>query len=192
MANNGMPIELYTDGSCLKNPGVGGYSYVIRYWVDNSEGIPEPTVIDGNKGYRLTTNNRMEIMGILAGVDKVIDMINNLELKDVHQINAYSDSEYVCNAINQNWIYKWANNNWMTSGFKGDPKPVKNKDLWEKIIEMQNKIKNLNIVFTISHVDGHSGHEFNERADKLAVAASNGTTYDVDEEYEKTTNIKNY
>ena len=97
-----------------------------------------------------------------------------------------SDSEYLCKAINQHWIDKWSQNNWMTSGFKGQkPKPVKNKDLWEQVIAMQQKVSSMGINLTVTHVDGHSGHQFNERADQLAVAASNGTNHISDEVYEK-------
>lgn len=191
--SNSMPIELYTDGSCLRNPGSAGLGYVIRYWKDNEEGVPSPVVYDGNQGFRLSTNSRMEIMAGIYGINKVFSLIDSNEISDVKQINLFSDSKYFCDAINQNWIGKWMANNWMTSGYQGrTPQPVKNKDLWEQVIDLQNKMKERNIIFSISHVDGHSGVEFNERADKLAVAASSGTDQIVDEVYEKTTTVKNW
>ena len=185
-----MPIELYTDGSCSKNPGPGGLGYIIRYWEqkENSD-LPEPKIIEGNQGFRLTTNNRMEIMAAIYGINNIIDLINNGTLSGTTQLNLTSDSEYLCNAINQRWINKWEENNWMTSGFQGrQPKPVKNKDLWEQIINLQNKLKSMNINFTITHIKGHSGHEFNERADQLATSATAaGTNHIIDQIYENTT-----
>lgn len=188
-----MPIELYTDGSCLRNPGAGGLAYIIRYWeVKGDTDLPEPKVIEGNQGFRLTTNNRMEIMAGIYGLNFIIDQINSGTFSGATQINLTSDSEYFCNAINQKWINKWMENNWMTSGFKGSqPKPVKNKDLWEHVIEIENKLKLMNITLTVAHVKGHAGHEFNEKADKLAVAASSGTNHIIDEIYERTTNVMN-
>ena len=184
-----MPIELYTDGSCSKNPGPGGLGYIIRYWEqkENSD-LPEPKTIEGNQGFRLTTNNRMEIMAAIYGINNIIDLINNGTLSGATQLNVTSDSEYLCNAINQRWITKWVENNWMTSGFQGrQPKPVKNKDLWEQIVNLQDKLKSMNINFTITHIKGHAGHEFNERADQLATAATAGTNHIIDQIYENST-----
>ncbi len=185
-----MPIELYTDGSCSKNPGAGGFGYIIRYWSIKGEGsLPEPNTIECNKGFRLTTNNRMEIMAMLYGIKDIIEKLNNqtFELKDSREIHVFSDSEYLCNAINQGWIDKWSQNQWMTSGFKGSaPKPVKNKDLWEEILILKTELKNRGLILTITHIKGHNGHEFNEAADKLATqATSNGINHEVDEVYEK-------
>ena len=180
-------IELYTDGSCLRNPGIGGLSYIIRYW-DTPPGSIEPgqQTIEYNQGFRLTTNNRMEIMAGIYGIKRIIDLINTNTFNGINQINLFSDSEYFCNAINQKWIQKWSENNWMTSSFKGSqPKPVKNKDLWESIIEIQNSLRSIGVSLIISHVKGHNGNEFNEKCDKLAVAASNGVTFSIDEMYEK-------
>lgn len=181
------PVELYTDGSSLRNPGASGLAYVIRYWNDKNDGSrPEAELIEGNQGFRLSTNNRMEIMAALWGLRTIIAKISDGTLTGTKQINLQSDSEYFCKAINQRWIAKWSQNNWMTSGFKGQkPKPVKNKDLWEQVVELQEKISNMGIVLSVSHIDGHSGHQFNERADQLAVQASNGTNLIIDEVYEK-------
>lgn len=189
-----MPIELYTDGSSLQNPGASGLAYIIRYWVDkNDSDMPEANIIEGNQGFRLSTNNRMEIMAGIYGLKKIIECINNGTMSGYTQINLSSDSEYFCNAVNQRWIQKWVQNNWMTSGFRGSaPKSVKNKDLWEQVIELQDTLQNLGITLTLIHIKGHNGHEFNEQADKLAVAASNNhTNHLIDEVYEKTTNVMN-
>lgn len=190
-----MPIELYTDGSSLQNPGASGLAYIIRYWVDNgNDEMPEAKIIEGNQGFRLSTNNRMEIMAGIYGLRKIIECIkNDPEFNGSTQINLSSDSEYFCNAVNQRWIQKWVQNNWMTSGFKGSaPKSVKNKDLWEQVIEVQDSLKELGINLTLIHIKGHNGHEFNERADKLAVEASKDTTnHLIDEVYEKTSPFMN-
>ena len=190
-----MPIELYTDGSSLQNPGASGLAYIIRYWVDNGDDqMPEAKIIEGNQGFRLSTNNRMEIMAGIYGLKKIIECIKtNPEFSGSTQVNLSSDSEYFCNAVNQRWIQKWVQNNWMTSGFKGSaPKSVKNKDLWEQVIEVQDTLKDLGINLTLIHIKGHNGHEFNERADKLAVEASkNSTNHLIDEVYEKTSSYMN-
>lgn len=181
-----MPIEIYTDGSCAKNPGPGGYGYIIKYYESGSDNdMPIMKTIEVNQGFRLTTNNRMEISAALNGMEDAVKRIDSGEFA-IHQINLFSDSEYLCNAINQKWINKWQNNNWMTSGFQHtEPKPVKNKDLWEKVITLMNTLKNKNVNITISHVKGHNGDEYNEKADKLATSATADTThYIIDEGYE--------
>lgn len=180
-----MPVEIYTDGSCIKNPGPGGIAYIIRFY-EESEGIPTPQVTEHNQGFRLSTNNRMEITAAIRGITEVISKINDQTFEGVGQINLYTDSEYLANAINQGWLSRWIQNNWMTSGFRGAaPKPVKNKDLWEQVTSVQDQLKQMGINFTIHHVKGHNGDEFNEKADKLAVAASTGTDHIIDEVYEK-------
>ncbi len=188
-----MPVEIYTDGSCLKNPGPGGLAYIIRYYVDNeTDGMPEVKEIDGNQGFRLTTNNRMEIMAGIYGLKTVIDNINAGIIPKPAQINLSTDSQYFCNSVKQGWINRWQQNNWMTSGFRGSqPQPVKNKDLWEQVIDIQKELQQLAINLTMSYIEGHAGHEWNEKADKLAVAASTGLTHIADEAYEKSTVVIN-
>lgn len=185
-----MPVEIYTDGSSLTNPGPSGLGYIIRYMDDKSSGI-EFSEIEGSQGFRLSTNNRMEIMAGIYGVKKIIDKVNEGVIK-TSQINLQTDSQYFCNAINQGWITKWQANNWMTSGFKGrQPSPVKNKDLWMQIVDLQKNLQELNINLTMSYIEGHAGHEFNERADKLATSASRSNDNQIiDEEYEKS--VMNY
>ena len=184
-----MPISLYTDGSSLRNPGASGLCYIIHYWVDPDKdgGMPREEEIEGSQGFRLSTNNRMEMMAAIYGLGIIIEKVETGEWTDVTQINLNSDSEYLCKSISQNWIARWLQNNWMTSGFGGKkPKVVKNKDLWEKIIGIQDKLRELGINLVVAHVMGHSGDERNERADKLAVAASNDTSHHIiDEFYEK-------
>ena len=184
-----MPIELYTDGSSLKNPGPSGLAYIIRYWEAADENqMPEAKLIEGNQGFRLSTNNRMELMAGIYGLRKVIEKIDEGVLAGAKQINLTSDSDYFVKAINQNWVTRWQQNQWMTSAFNGaKPRPVKNKDLWETILAIQDELRNRGIILTMTHIEGHSGHEFNERADHLAVAASgDSSNHAIDEEYEKT------
>lgn len=188
-----MPIELYTDGSSLRNPGASGLAYVIRYW-DMPEGsdLPEPKIIEKNQGFRLSTNNRMEIMAGVWGLRAIIQNVENGTFAGLKQINLFSDSEYFVKAVNMKWIDKWMQNNWMTSGFQGSkPKDVKNKDLWEQLVETRNKLQSMGIALTMTHVFGHNGNEFNERADNLAVEASKGTNHIIDEMYEKLTDVMN-
>lgn len=183
-----MPIEVYTDGSCAKNPGPGGYGYIIKYYESNNDSdMPAAKFIEANQGYRLTTNNRMEISAALKAMEDVIRRVKDGSFQ-INQMNLFSDSEYVCNAINQRWIIKWQANNWLTSGFQGrEVKPVKNKDLWEQLVVAMNDLKVIGVNLTVSHVKGHNGDELNEKADKLATSATaNSTNHIIDEEYEKT------
>lgn len=189
-----MPIEVYTDGSCIKNPGAGGAAYIIRYWEQQDENdMPVAKTIEFNQGYRLTTNNRMEILAGIEGANKVISLIEDGTFSGATQVNIITDSEYFSNSINQRWIDKWQQNNWMTSGFRGSqPTDVKNKDLWEKVIEFKKKFQELGITFNISWVKGHDMTEFNNKADNLAQAASHDTTnHLIDTIYEQTAPILN-
>lgn len=182
-----MPIEIYTDGSSLGNPGPSGLGYIIRYWETPDENeMPIVKEIEGSQGFRLSTNNRMEISAGLYALKAVIKNIKE-GLFQGTMISLIADSTYFVDAINKRWIDKWSQNDWMTSGFRGSaPQPVKNKDLWEEVLSVNKQIQEMNIILTISHVLGHNGNEFNERADKLAVAASsNSSNYIIDEVYEK-------
>ncbi len=185
-------VDIYTDGSCLKNPGMGGYGYIIRYTEDDpsNPSVPKFVDIEKNQGYRYTTNNRMEIMAAIFGIKDIINNISIGVIKGCTQINLFSDSEYLCKSINNKWIYKWMENNWMTSSFGGkSPKPVKNKDLWEELINVQNVVRNLGISLIFNWVKGHDTNEMNNRADKLAVSASTGTNHIIDEGWEQTSGL---
>ena len=183
------PIEIYTDGSSLRNPGAAGCAYIIRYWIDKDDSsMPEIKEIEGSKGFRLSTNNRMELMAAIFGIKTIMEKLDEGVIPESAQINLYSDSDYLVKALSQNWAVRWMANNWMTSTYNGkQATAVKNKDLWEQIIRLQEELRSRKIILAVTHVNGHSGHEFNERADKLAVAASSGTDDKmIDEEYEKT------
>ena len=182
-----MPVEIWTDGSSLRNPGASGLSYIIRWWEEKDDtAMPESKQVQGNQGFRLSTNNRMEIMATIYGVSKFISLVDDGTLEGAKQLNLYSDSEYFEKCINQNWIAKWQQNDWMTSGYQGrKPTAVKNKDLWEKVLEYQEKLRSMGITLTVTHVSGHNGVELNELADKLAVEVSTGSDHIADVEYEK-------
>jgi len=136
-------IYIYTDGACSGNPGPGGYGAIVVY-EDNYE-----EELSGGEG--MTTNNRMEIMGIIVGLE---------HLGQPSDVVITTDSEYVCNTFNKGWINNWMKKNWK----KSDGKPVLNRDLWEILLDAM-EIHNVEFV----HVKGHNGHHYNERCDRLAV-----------------------
>ncbi|GGP26779.1 ribonuclease HI [Silvimonas amylolytica] len=136
-----MPIvEMYTDGACKGNPGPGGWGALLRY------GDKEKELFGGEPH---TTNNRMELMGVIKGLTLLLRPC---------EVMVYTDSQYVKNGI-ETWIHGWKRNGWKTA----DKKPVKNADLWQ---ELDTQVQRHQV--TWKWVKGHSGHEFNERADQLA------------------------
>jgi ribonuclease HI len=152
-----MLLRVYTDGACSKNPGPGGCSAIALEVYKNKE--PE-IVFTKTYSKKYTTNNAMELMGVLIALKK----IDTLDIStDQLKIEICSDSSYVVNAINNKWINFWIKNNWNTKGGT----PVKNSELWEKIYELITKYS-----VTFIKVKGHSDDKFNNMADKLAVEAS--------------------
>lgn len=135
-------VILYTDGACSGNPGPGGYGAILIY-----KGI-EKEIFGGELN---TTNNKMEIMAVIKGLEY---------LKEPCDVTIYSDSAYVVNTIEKGWIYSWKKNNWI----KSDKSKVKNIDLWEKMLKLM-EVHNITFV----KVKGHSDNEYNNRCDKLAV-----------------------
>ncbi|MCX8657265.1 ribonuclease HI [Gilliamella sp. B2840] len=133
-------IEIYTDGSCLGNPGPGGYAAILKY--KQNEKIL-------SQGFFKTTNNRMELLATIVALE---------QLKQTCQIKLYSDSQYVRNGIT-NWIHGWKKNGWKTS----NNKPVKNVDLWIRLDELVQTQK-----IEWIWVKGHAGHIENERCDIIA------------------------
>jgi ribonuclease HI len=134
-------IKIYTDGASRGNPGPGGYGVILHYKGHRKE---------LSEGFRLTTNNRMELLAVIKGLEA-------LKKKDL-PVQVYSDSSYVVDAINKNWI-----SNWIRKNYKG----VKNPDLWQKLVPLLREMK-----VTFHWVRGHAGHPENERCDELAVAAA--------------------
>ena len=159
---NVMPeVEIYTDGACSGNPGKGGYGVVIRYKKNNGEYVSKEI----SEGFITTTNNRMEVLSAIVALNA---------LKKPCKVKLYSDSKYLVDAIEKKWLDNWQAKNWKTS----NKKPVKNIDLWEKLL-LAMKPHEIDWIW----VKGHAGHEFNERCDQLGVAAYNSDNLKVDDGY---------
>lgn len=148
-----MRVTMYTDGSARGNPdGPGGYGTILHY-IDGNGTLHER---EYSAGYKKTTNNRMELMAVIVGLEA---------LKKPCQVEIISDSKYVTDAFNQHWIEGWLKKNWKNS----TNKPVKNVDLWKRLLKAMNPHQ---VVFT--WVKGHAGHPENERCDSLATTAADG------------------
>lgn len=142
-------VTVYTDGACSGNPGPGGYGVVLL----DGDGRRREL----SQGYKHTTNNRMELRGVIAGLSA---------LKRPCDVTLISDSEYVLNAITKGWLISWQKKGWR----KADKKPVLNVDLWQELLPL---LQEHNIEFKWTR--GHSGNTENERCDELAVAAAQGS-----------------
>ena len=148
-----MKVNLYTDGSARGNPdGPGGYGAVLVY-VD-SKGITHEKELSA--GFKKTTNNRMELMAAIVGLEA---------LTKPCEVVLYSDSQYLVKAFNDKWIQGWISKGWK----RGKNEPVKNIDLWKRML----KAMELHQV-TFEWVKGHNGHPMNERCDVLATTAADG------------------
>jgi len=146
-------VQIYTDGSARGNPdGPGGYGAVLLF-TDSQGRLHEKEL---SAGYRKTTNNRMELMAAIAGLEA---------LNRPCMVELYSDSKYLTDAFNQRWIDSWVANNWK----RGKSGPVKNIDLWERLLAAKAPHQ-----VTFHWVRGHAGHPQNERCDKLATTAADG------------------
>jgi ribonuclease HI len=151
-------VKLYTDGACSNNPGPGGYGVILIFDSHRKE---------LSAGYRLTTNNRMEILAAIAGLEA---------LKEPCQVTLYSDSQYLVNAIQKGWARSWKAKGWM----RNNKEKALNPDLWEKMLELCSIHK-----VGFEWVRGHAGHIENERCDELATAAAHGSNLLIDEDYER-------
>ena len=138
-------VYIFSDGACSGNPGPGGYGVILR--CDGRE-----KELSG--GEPDTTNNRLELSGVIAGLEA---------LKFPCKVILQTDSRYVVDGIEKGWAKSWRKNNWI----KSDKKPALNRDLWERLLELL-EIHEVSFVW----IKGHAGHEENERCDKLAVAES--------------------
>ena len=146
-----MLIKIYTDGACSGNPGRGGYGTILIAEDDNGT-VHKKEITEG---FKVTTNNRMELLAAIVGLEA---------LKKPCNVELTSDSKYLVDAFNQKWV-----DGWIKKGWKGANKQsVKNKDLWQILL----KAKEPHQVKFI-WVKGHNGHEFNERCDEMAVASAN-------------------
>lgn len=146
-------VSIYTDGAARGNPGPGAYSFIIKS-KDNINSFA--------KAFRKTTNNRMELMAVIAGLETLND--HNCS------VSIFSDSKYVVDSINKGWLF-----NWIKKGFV----KVKNPDLWKTFVTLYYKHK-INMVW----VKGHSGHIENEMCDNLAQKSINAGIFHIDHYYE--------
>lgn len=151
-----MRVNVYTDGACSGNPGKGGYG-IIMEWVG------KPYVKEFSEGYRLTTNNRMELLAVIVALE---------QLKKEHmQVLVFSDSKYVVDAVEKGWVFGW-----LKKGFKDK----KNPDLWRRFLQVYRKHQ-----VKFQWIKGHNDHPQNERCDRLAVMAAQKETLQIDEGFEK-------
>ena len=151
-------VTIYTDGACIGNPGPGGYGAVLLYGKHRKE-------LSG--GFRLTTNNRIEILAAVEALKA---------LKHPCKVTLYSDSQYLVHAISKNWLSKWQSRNWR----KYNKQPVLNVDLLQEMLEQLNKHQ-----VTFHWVKGHNGIPENERCDALAMAAAQQPGLPPDMAYEQ-------
>jgi len=147
-------IRIYTDGAAQGNPGPGGFGTILKF----SQHVKE---LSG--GFRLTTNNRMELLAVISGLEAI--------KKDGIAVTVYSDSKYVVDSVEKGWIWGWE---------KKDFKNKANPDLWKRYIPLHKKYKPKFI-----WIKGHAGHPENERCDELAVQAASGSNLSRDTWYEE-------
>lgn len=150
-----MRVNIYTDGACSGNPGKGGYG-IIMEWAG------KPYKKEFSKGFRKTTNNRMELLAVIVALE-------NLK-KDGLEVVVYSDSKYVVDSVEKGWVF-----NWQKKGYAGK----KNSDLWQRFLRVY-RLHNIRFVW----VKGHNEHPQNERCDQLAVQAYQGLNLDIDQGFE--------
>ena len=151
-------VTIYTDGACSGNPGAGGYGVVLMYGAAKKE---------LSEGYEKTTNNRMELLAVIRGLEA---------LKEPCRVNLYSDSKYVVDAIEKGWVVKWKQNNWM----RNKKEKASNVDLWEQLLVMLAKHQ-----VKFIWVKGHADNPWNERCDELARMAIQRGDLKEDENYGK-------
>lgn len=147
-------IRIYTDGAAQGNPGPGGYGTILKFGSH---------VKELSEGFRLTTNNRMELLAVIIGLEAI--------KKNDLPIMIFSDSKYVVDAVEKGWLWNWEKKNF---------KDKANVDLWLRYIPLHRKLKP-----RFTWIKGHAGHPENERCDELAVAAANSRDLHIDKEYEQ-------
>ena len=155
-----MKVNIYTDGSARGNPGNGGYGAVL---------ISGPHRKELSAGYRLTTNNRMELLAVIVAIE-------SMKLPQL-DITIYTDSKYVCESVEKKWVFNWV---------KTDFKDKKNADLWRRFLVLYHQHK-----IQFKWIKGHAGHPLNERCDELATTAADGKNLLVDDFYEQEQNKTN-
>lgn len=153
-------ITIYTDGACSGNPGPGGYGTVMQYGKHRNE-------LSG--GFRKTTNNRMELLAVIEGLQA---------LKHPCEVTVFSDSKYIVDAVNKGWAKRWQANGWK----RNKKERALNPDLWARLLKLLETHD-----VSLQWVKGHAGNPGNERADALAVSASQSDNLAIDKEYEAQT-----
>jgi len=156
-----MKVKVYTDGACSGNPGKGGYG-ILMEWVG------KPYIKEFSEGFRLTTNNRMELLAVIVALEQL--------KKEGIAVIVYSDSKYVVDSVEKKWVF-----NWVKKGFKDK----KNADLWRRFLLVYKKHE-----VKFQWIKGHNEHPQNERCDQLAVKAAKKETLQVDEGFELSQNNK--
>lgn len=141
-SNNTKIVQIFSDGACSGNPGPGGWGAILCYKDHKKE-------ISGGK--KETTNNQMELLAVISALEC---------LKEPCKVEIYTDSKYIADAFEKGWLDNWQKNGWKTSA----KKPVKNRELWERLLIQANKHQ-----LNWKWIKGHSGHPENERCDELAV-----------------------
>ncbi len=150
-------IRIFTDGAAQGNPGPGGYGVILKYNHHEKE---------LSDGFRLTTNNRMELLAVITGLEAI--------KKNGIAVTIYSDSKYVVDAVEKGWIWGWQKKNFAKKA---------NADLWQRYIPLHQKFKPKFV-----WIKGHAGHPENERCDQLAVLAAEGRNLQADHWYEQNKN----
>jgi ribonuclease HI len=150
-------VTIYTDGACIGNPGPGGYGTVLIYKGRRRE---------LSRGYRLTTNNRMEMLAAIVALEA---------LKESCRVTIHTDSEYLANAVEKGWALRWKANGWR----RNKKEKALNPDLWERLITLCDGHE-----VEFKWIRGHAGDTENERCDSLAIEAARQSTLIVDEGYE--------
>lgn len=141
-------VTLYSDGACSGNPGPGGFGTILEC---------NGATRELSRGYAHTTNNRMELLGIIEGLTA---------LKEPCRVTVVTDSQYVVNAMTKGWARRWKENNWR----RNRKERALNPDLWDRLLSLCTTHR-----VTFTWIRGHNGHTQNERCDQLAVAASRGS-----------------
>jgi ribonuclease HI len=159
-------VAIYSDGGAEPNPGKGGFGVIMSY-----KGIKK----EFSQGYVLTTNNRMELMGVIFGLER---------LKTKSIVNVFSDSQYVINGIEKGWAQKWKSKNW----YRSKSTKAINFDLWDRLLSIIATHENV----TFNWVKGHAGHVENERCDELALSALRSNDLLIDSGYEPNIPLNEY
>lgn len=154
-------VIIYSDGSSKgTSDGPGGYGTIVQYMTSDNK---TERIMEYTEGFKVTTNNRMELMGVICGLES---------LTQPYEVMIYSDSKYVVDAFKKYWINNWQANGWLTAA----KMPVKNIDLWQRLLAAKKPHK-----CRFAWVKGHDGHPDNERCDYLASSSSNGVLFERDE-----------